>query len=304
MVDTAVDIDHSISRVVFAATDPTVPNAISVFAKADEITQISLFMRDSAGGGTLEAVFDLSLGTVLSATETGTGANAAAIIKALANGWYRCILTGTPATSGTTIDGFIFLAKNGGTSYLGNGSDGAHIWGVNIEESPFSSSYIGTVAAAVTRTADSLDVTIEENIPLQANALTIAFDVNVFGFDGTQTGIQVPGESNRVVQVSRVATSFRLILFYGNSSISGGAGSELTANTVSRIAIKHDGSGAISLWKDGEEIASGTASDVTDSIGTAIAIGYDGVVSEFLNGHISNLRIYDRAFSDEEMSVA
>lgn len=301
LVDTAVNTSHFTNRSVVAATDPTVPNAISVFARADEITQISLRMQDDGLAGTVRAIFDLSVGTVVSATETGTGANATGTIQALADGWYRCKLTGTPASTGSTVAGLVLLAKSGSTSYLGNGTDGAHIWGAHLEELPFVSSYISTVATAVTRTADFCSLTVVGNIPLQADSTTIMVDFDTLGNDPAtgQEAIRVVGESNRLIRLSVAG------FFQGNY----GTASMLTtnaplSNTVHRVGIRYDSvADEASTWVAGIKELAASSPDVSDALGTPIEIG-NTVGATPLWGHVANVRIYDRALSDRAMTIA
>ncbi len=285
---------------------PTGEWTASIFAKADERSSFEIQLFDAvASSNFVIASFDLATGTVFSSAAGGNGVLTATRIKALADGWFRCSLSGVPNTSGANISWWTSLEETPGNStYDGDGASGLHLWGAQLEQLAFPTSHISTLGTAVTRTAQTLLVTILENIPLQANAQTIIFDVDVFGFGVAHTGIQVQGESNRAIQVVRTSVADRPSLFYGNSSISGAEGSQLTANEITRIAGIHNGAAGITLWKNGIRIASGTSSDITDSIGTAFAIGYDGIVSDFLYGHISNLRIYDRALTDLEMQVA
>ncbi len=303
LVDTAVDTEHSIVRAVVAATDSTVPNALSIFAKADEITQIGLIIADASIGNRIEAIFDLSGGIVLSATNVGTGSGAEGSIEALANGWFRCVLTGTPATSGTTVDVRVRLAKSGTTAYLGNGSDGAHIWGLDLEELPFASSYIATVAAAVTRTTDNLEVMIEGNIGLQADVGTWLHDVDVLGFitAASQMSLRAFGETQRILTVAIGGVNNEINFHWGIAATSSTI--VLSPNTTNRLGMKHTGGGALTGWLNGVKIATRASTDVSDALGSTFTIGASAGASP-LYGHVSNLRIYDRALNDGEMGIA
>ncbi|HNQ91311.1 MAG TPA: hypothetical protein PKI93_00095 [Alphaproteobacteria bacterium] len=130
---------------------------------------LNVFLKDNgrryiqfAGAGLQAAneapVFDLQTGTVsLGATNTVLKS---ASITALPNGWYRC--AANVVASGTA--GFYIYLVNSSTyhgtnpSYLGDGSSGAYIWGAQLEQGRFSTSYIQTTNAAVTRQADDLRV--------------------------------------------------------------------------------------------------------------------------------------------------
>ncbi|WP_374648936.1 hypothetical protein [Rhizorhabdus sp.] len=88
--------------------------------------------------------------TVDSGTPTAT-------ITAFPNGWYRCTMTATPTSSGGGE--FRLSLYNSGYGYEGDGISGLYIWGAQLEAGSFATSYIPTLAAAVTRSADNLTMT-------------------------------------------------------------------------------------------------------------------------------------------------
>lgn len=72
------------------------------------------------------------------------------------NGWWRCGVTATSdATTALQID--VSLADGDASpSYTGDGASGIYVWGAQLEQAAFASSYIPTTSAAVTRNATSL----------------------------------------------------------------------------------------------------------------------------------------------------
>jgi hypothetical protein len=118
-------------------------------------------LRINQAGNSLWAGFDLSLGTVGTAVNSGTWTGAAGTIESVGNGWYRCTLTGAPDTTAVNAIAVIYPAvsasdpSNTSLVYTGNGSDGIFIWGAQLEAATTPSTYIPTTTTAVTRTADS-----------------------------------------------------------------------------------------------------------------------------------------------------
>ena len=122
---------------------------MSVWAKAAEYTGVSLTIADSSNASH-GIYFDLSNGTFTN----GGNAHSGSMI-AYPNGWYRCIATYTTPASITWQQCLIGVLQNGTTkSYAGNNSSGIYIWGAQLEEDAFATSYIYTPGSTVTRTAD------------------------------------------------------------------------------------------------------------------------------------------------------
>ena len=125
-------------------------HVFSIYAKASGRN----FIRLQWNGTTSQsAYFNLAAGTIVS-----TGGSATSGIAALGNGWYRCWIVST--LTGTSSGYEVFLSADGTTTtYDGDNSSGAFLWGVQAEQAAFPSSYIPTTTASATRAADVLKVT-------------------------------------------------------------------------------------------------------------------------------------------------
>ena len=122
----------------------------SAYFKKGLRSQVLMEMYTTTNDGT--AVFDLVAGTVVG------GDVARATITNVGNGWYRCTLKST--TSGTNLSLFSYPAVGGSYSYTHvEGADGIYIWGAQLEQASFVTSYIPTTSAAATRAADSAVMT-------------------------------------------------------------------------------------------------------------------------------------------------
>ncbi len=303
LVETAVDAEHRVSQTV-SGVSPNQDLALSVFVKADERSHLRLVVADNgATGNVISVIFDLSDGTFSGLANGGNATGAAATITPLANGWFHVTISGHPNTSGTDSLVRFNLTAGGSASYLGEVTKGLHLWGAQLEELPFASSYIPTVATAVTRTAENPFLTIEGNIPLQADAATILLDFSVLGI-GTVTGGQnafvIVGETNRIIRPVRSDLDDNIWGFYGDAAMNGTV--IVTPDTVSRAGLLFDGTTA-SLWLDGVKLVEDATVDASDALGSKISLGHQNDAAH-LFGHLYNLRIYDRALSDEEMAFA
>ncbi len=121
----------------------------SVYAKAAERQYVQLIYTNISFGVNLVAGFDLiNSTTVVSATATSS-------ITAVGNGWYRCSITAT-ATITVGSNSQIRMATSlttAASSYTGDGTSGAYIWGAQLSDSASVDPYVYNPAAALTSTA-------------------------------------------------------------------------------------------------------------------------------------------------------
>jgi hypothetical protein len=147
--------------------------ALSAFVKPNGRNWVYLQNR-SGQGFAYYNVSTAAIGT------TGSGAHdtfVSATAVAYPNGWYRLIYISTFSTN-DTLDPTIGLGSADNTaSYSGNGTSGADVWGAQLENLGFATSYIATTSASVTRSADTLTLPSS-----QANTLTAIAKATMEGF--------------------------------------------------------------------------------------------------------------------------
>lgn len=130
----------------------------SAYLKASELNSARLFVRDGISAlNNANAQFNLSTGVIsIAATANGTFSSASATITNVGNGWYRCTLSFTSSTD-TTLQLRIGTADT--TITTGNGIDGIFGWGAQLELGTYTTSYVPTTSASVTRNGDLISRT-------------------------------------------------------------------------------------------------------------------------------------------------
>ncbi|HBU92875.1 MAG TPA: hypothetical protein DEF22_01725 [Leclercia adecarboxylata] len=128
----------------------------SVFVKAHSSPR-NLYLR-VASGSTSQTFFDPVTGAW-----SGNAGGADYVDRGfedLGNGIYRVWMAFTAAASQSTVIR-LQLANGVSSNYTGDGKSGLYVWGAQLEDSPFPTSYIKTEASTVARTADSWSIPVE-----------------------------------------------------------------------------------------------------------------------------------------------
>jgi hypothetical protein len=133
----------------------------SIFVKKNGLRYFAFQAHDNGSGSGHRAGFDLDNGTVVSGTPNnmGSASGVSASIVEFPNGWFRCILTGTTAGSGSIgRTAFCFSSALNAQASVGaitaDGSNGGYVWGHQVEAGAFATSYIPTTLSIATRGED------------------------------------------------------------------------------------------------------------------------------------------------------
>ena len=151
LVEDTANSGHSVQGTGVSVTSGIV-YTFTIYAKAAERSFIRI--NGNSTGLVGAAYYNLSTGA-LGTVAAGTTAS----IVNVGNGIYRCVFTRT-STATTTVQFLVSVTNADNTSsYEGDGYSGIYIWGAQFEAGAFASPYTPTVAAQVTRLADSAVMT-------------------------------------------------------------------------------------------------------------------------------------------------
>ena len=262
---------------------------ISFFAKSAERSQVRVVLE---GSGNFTAYFNTATGAI-----TGLGALSTATMTALTNGWYRCTVTWTAAT--TTLGPYIATAEGGTTIASGDDTKGIYLWGAQVEVGAFATSYIPTTATSATRGADVLTLAMS----LPAYPLTLVVNATLIGV-GTTNARQITVDdntsSNRAeIYVTTTARAYMKIVSGNVDQADTGPAATVTVGTAFKAAMRAaTDAGAISL--NGAAVAA-DASVTLPAASSILRIGNIG--SGQANAYIRLAHVLPYAATDAQLQA-
>jgi len=223
--------------------------AYSVYAKKSTSNFIAL--RLTAASGNPYAWFNLNTGAV-GTVQSGITAS----IQSVGDGWYRCVVVGTTASTIAVNRVDIVVSDNNGNFVCANNGS-IFIYGAQLEAGAYPTTYIPTTTASATRVADSFS---RNNI--YTNGLITS--------SGGTWFVELRGNENRPITSEVVTAGLEL----GNSA----------GNATEAFKFRRGGgTSRVNFWK----VVGGTTSQIYELItNTAkIAIKWNGTTADvFVNG--------------------
>ena len=204
----------------------------SAYFKAGTSTVFGL--RVALAGGTTRftgTAFDSLTKTFLSTPPTGITFD----YEELVDGWFRVIMIiDSTGLSNTSIDLRVYPTSQLAASQVGT----AYIWGVQVEQLPFATSYTPTTAAPVTRTADENSALYYANMPRGDQAFTIRFKGVIDGYTNTN---RLFGAESGINEVKAIVNNDLSISLFNGSDSSRADTAPIIAGAVFDYVITSDG---------------------------------------------------------------
>jgi len=258
--------------------------SFSVFAKYKDIQFIRLRSTNSY------AWFDIkngSVGTTISALD--------AKIEYYGNGWYRCTLVGNNTNT-------IFQITCTEQNSLNVGFGGVYLWGAQLEEGSYPTSYIPTAGSAVTRSAetcnsagnastfnDSEGVLYAEIAALAGDDFSTSRRIGITK-NGTYEGVRIQlGDNNISATVYDGTTNqYSKSISYNNE-------------TPNKIALKYK-ENDFSVWINGIEYEP-QSSGSTFVDGTLNDLSFNYVGGAHFYGKAKEIATFKEALTDSELEA-
>jgi len=300
--NTTASISHSM--VTFPPMSASTTYTLSLFAKKAERDYLALNIY--SGSTSYWTWYNLSNGTVGTATNSPPTS-----MEDVGNGWYRCSITVTTASTGTPNIAVYSCAQNGSLSYDGDGYSGIYVWGAQVEVGSFPTSYIPTSGSTVTRAVDTAEI-LEATMLNYINTIEGTFQVDaIYDPDNTKAAFaaSIGKDNNNYLGVGYSNSPSGYYQPTHGGDINSGVS---PLNGKNRIAISWEGtSGTVPVYYAmNGEISSVDNGDggitflaaTPDDIKLTIGYGTFNAVSRKC-AHISKVALYPKALSSATLQA-
>ena len=279
----------------------------SAFVKRGERDQVALvFFAESN-----PAIFDLTNGTI-----DFQGPDYRSSMQTLANGWYR--IQSTVNKTNTSGNVAIASATGGSVYYTGNGTNGVYVYGFQVEEGGFATSYIPTTTIANTRGADNLTVSSIEFLRRynqQENSVlvdaTLDYTPSTLVDNNRRSTIVSFNDgtaSNRIAMLAEVrsatATRTANLIIVKSGTVESNAliisGNLNAVDDNNRLAAYYQ-SGTLATAANGIGATTAIAGNVSSSINT-MSIG-SGPGTAYINGTIAKIQVWPALVTGSQLST-
>jgi hypothetical protein len=213
-------------------------------------------------------------------------------VEEFGNGWYRLKITWTEQD--TEISGIRIICDES------DANSSLYIWGAQVEQGSFPTSYIKTNGSAVTRSAETANGSGDAATFNDSEGVLMA-EISALADDGTY----------RVFGLSDGTASNRVILYYNPNSnnielfISSGGAAQTTLSLtltdiklLQKIAVKYKVND-IGLWINGFEVGIDTIATMPSGLNE---LAFDNSVgTENFYGNTKQLQYYNSALTESEL---
>ena len=253
----------------------------SWFAKKGTSSYLKIRVYD--GSANHDAVFNLENGTLTS----GNG-----IIEPYINDWFRCSLVYTSA-------GYTHYTQ----TYISDSSSGnLYLWGSQIEEGEFPTSYIATNGASVTRNGDvcnnsgtSGDFNSEEGV------LYVEIKKDSNALNNTYSMITIGDALNNRLQIYLTDNSNDFGAFVGSSSGTNNISSAFNYGSYNKIALSYNSSG-FKVFHDGTLVGS-NSNTISGLNLQELKFRFATSTSYDFYGNVKCVAVFKSALTDDELEA-
>jgi len=257
-------------------------------------------IRFTGAGGAFTAgdvFFNINNGTLGTVSSGFSGT-----ITDFGNGWYKCSATTTAAS--TTGSGKVRLqlaSSDNIYTIAGDGSSGTFVWGTQLEEGSYATSYIPTSGSTVTRnqdifTRDGIGSLINDSEGVLFVEIERSEEENSYRLLGLDDGTS---QNYIKMGFGDISGNFWIrVVVNGVTVINSDNAVSNNPNQFYKIAVRYKSGNSV-IYIDGVPVLT---SSTTFSSGTFTDLNfthYTGVLNFY--GKVKQLQVYDTSLSDEQL---
>ena len=255
--------------------------SVSIFAKAGDISVFKLGISDNVQA---ELIMNVDLSNETFTTEVGSSWTLEyAKIENYGNGWFRCSISGNNTVTSTSKLSLIRGVENGHI----------YIWGAQLEEGSYPTSYIPTSGSAVTRSAETANGSGDADTFNDSEGVLMV--ETKFLVADTRLGISNADNSDQVLFGNANGIFYRITENNANPITQFIGVSEFENH---KIALKYK-STQTSIFVDGFELDTNITSYSLSGL-NELALTAQG---SNLYGSTKQLQYYDSALTDSELET-
>ena len=253
----------------------TTEKTASIFVKKNTSSTVEIFNGSSP---TNRVVLNLDSGTITTQGGTMTGT-----IEDFGNGWYRLSATHTSTASQT------FAIKP-------ETNESVYIWGAQIEDASYSSSYIKTEASTVTRLKDECTNGGDSDL-FNVSEGTFFVDTTPFTREATERITLSNNNYNNRILISKSSSTELQYIIVSNNVTSLSITTDINYNERNKIAITFQ-QNKFKIYLNGLLKYTDTSGNIPTGLNDFSFKGIGNAL--YWSGKIHDARIYDRALTQTE----
>ena len=262
---------------------------LSIFAKYNNVSYISMTILDSSLNGQRQW-FKIDDGTLGSSTAVGTGKNLSdASIADMGNGFYRLSMS-IDGFSGQTARCLIYLARTD-SSFDASSGDATIIYGAQLEQGAFPTSYIPTSGSTVTRSADVATIATSD-FGYREDEGTLYSEFVALGYDGIffPVILALRSGSNSIRFIADTVNDVRMYIYNGSAVVN----ADLESNVYSGTSFNKLSLGYQENNTSGSSNGNAVINDTSCTIPTELSTLEIGAISgtALSSGHHKKIQYY------------
>ena len=291
LTDNSTDGYHNINRIDISPTDSN-NYTRSFYVKKGTARYVVISARQIPSSSSTSWIYDFDINSWTSIASSGISQ----LIEVLDNGWIRLSVT---IVSSSNFNNDISIGISSGSSiadssYIGIG-DTLYLWGAQLEQGSYATSYIPTSGSAVTRVGDSTSQTVPDGVIGQTEG-TVFVDVDFETLSGTNMFVSIRPDASNKIEIYRSDA-----IIYGEFASTNSFNFNKTNVTVGRykIAVAYS-SGSSAMYINGVLIGSNTTSFAFTSTLDDIFINSRGT-SFIEQSNYNDIKLYNTRLTDQEL---